>query len=278
MKGNVMEQKRVKIFFAGGRKLGNEVLDWMCNQKWIDIVAVCPIPIEADGVYGIEIRRTEQKYHLKEILMDEATNIDADLGLSVNYNRIIKPVVFNSFIKGFFNVHHSYNMRLRGRHIATHAILESRKDNIFYHGTSLHKIEEKLDAGQIVASYSCPIEYDDTAYTLFNKCDKLALKMIQDWLPRIAFEKIMTYTAPNQLVHEYRASDLPDRCMNSFFQQSDDKSVRDFIRAFDFPGNEPTFLLDGTIKKHFVLYPRDEFVFPYEIKGNTFFSDVQSEL
>lgn len=272
-----MQNNKVKIFFAGGRKLGNKVLDWMCNQDWIDVAAVCPISLKTDGKFGQEIRNTIQRYGLKEVAIEDASNIDADFGLSVNYNRIIKPQVFNSYNKGFFNVHHSYNMRLRGRHIATHAILDSRKDHIFYSGTSLHRIEEKLDAGQIVASYSCPIKYDDTAYSLFNRCDQLAFRLIQDWLPRIAYERLITYEAPNQLIHEYKASDLPDRCINLLLQQNDTESIHDFIRAFDFPGNEPAFLTDGTIRKHFVLFQRDEFIFPQELEGKKYYSDVQSE-
>jgi methionyl-tRNA formyltransferase len=80
--------------------------------------------------------------------------------------------------KGFWNIHHSYNLRLRGRNITTHAIIRSKIDNIYYHGTTIHKMVPQLDAGPIVASEAIEICTNDTAYTLFNKVNKIALKNI----------------------------------------------------------------------------------------------------
>jgi len=54
-----------------------------------------------------------------------------DLGISVNYWKIIREPLLSCPVLGFVNVHHSYNLRFRGRNCTTHAIIRARKDNVF---------------------------------------------------------------------------------------------------------------------------------------------------
>ena len=261
----------VKLLFAGGRELGTNVLEWLCNQDYIEIVGVCPLPEGFDGDNYQRIRDIIERYHLPIVEMSDVVNLVFDIGLSVNYNRIISADVLNVPSKGFFNVHHSYNLRLKGRNITTHAILNSRKENVFYHGTTLHKMVPQLDAGPIVASKACEILHDDTAFSLSQKVDMLALELVKEWIPRIAHQAVFMYEPPREGIHEYRNKDLPEKEIHLDELESDD--IYDLVRAFDYGEYEPAYFFDknGT-KICLVAQRRDEYIRGIEVKGKVYYT------
>lgn len=197
--------------------------------------------------------------------------LDIDIGLSVNYHKIIREEVLCHCRKGFYNVHHSYNMRLRGRNITTHVLLNSLKENIYYHGTSLHRMVPKLDAGPIVASSSIEIEDTDTAYTLFKRTDDLAFELLKEWMPRIATQNVFPYYPSDECVHDYKNADLPDKRIDIESMTPDEIDI--YVRAFDFPGKEPAFTVQNGDRKHMVLYPRDEYQTPVTIGGRIYYTE-----
>ena len=261
----------VKILFGGGRGLGAEILKWLVGLEWVDIASVCPIPEELDGCYAKEIRQIIHENHLKESTIEEIAEEKFDLGLSVNYHKIIPAHILENCQKGFFNVHHSYNLRLKGRNITTHAILNSRKEEIYYHGTTLHKMVPELDAGPIVASYACSIEEDDTAFSLFQKVDRLAFEMVKEWFPRIALQKVYLYPVPEEGIHSYRERDLPPKEIPIDILSAEE--IYDYVRAFDFTGKEPAYIIKDSKKKRIVLKEREGFREKTEIKGRCYYSD-----
>lgn len=266
--------KRVKIAYGCGRALGVKTLQWLCEQKDFEIVAVCPIPKKLDEDFNPLIMEIAHNNNLNVCDISELLNLNIDIGLSINYYKIIDRNVLQHCKKGFYNVHHSYNLRLRGRNITTYAIINTLNENIFYHGTTLHKMAPELDAGAIVASQSVEIENWDTAYSLFQKVDEAALILIKEWLPRIAFQKIFLYEPPKDSVHCYRNIDLPLRALTQ--ENMSNIEIDTYIRAFDFPGYEPAFIEQGEKKIHLVYEPRDEFIFEYKIGDYTYYSDIKN--
>ena len=264
------DMRRTKIAFAGGRMLGAKTLKWLCEQEYFDVIAVCLIPSEFDADYHKILLEYVNKHKLNVCDISELKNMEIDIGLSVNFHKIICPEILDHCKKGFYNVHHSYNLRLRGRNITTHAILNTLSEEIFYHGTTLHKMVAELDAGPIVASHAIGIEKEDTAYSLFCKADKAALSLIKEWLPRIAFQDIFPYQPPVDGIHMYKAADMPKRILYTDYMDS--KTINTYIRAFDFKGNEPAYIqLEGK-KLHLVFYPRDQYQYGYQIKGHMYYS------
>lgn len=113
----------------------------------------------------------------------EAFKHNPNIIFSINYWKKIKKKYVQQF--RVINLHHSYNLTYRGRHTCSWAIINARKCNNWIHGTTLHIIDENIDCGQIICSYSCPIFEDDTAYSLFLRVDKLARKMFNENYPKI---------------------------------------------------------------------------------------------
>jgi methionyl-tRNA formyltransferase len=267
----VERMKKIKIAYAGGRSLGVKTLQWLSGEKRFEVVAVCPVPYENDPEYHDDFMRIIQENEYRNCDIADLKNIEIDLGLSVNYHKIIKEDILCHCSMGFYNIHHSYNLRLRGRNITTHAILNTLDENVFYHGTSLHRMVPKLDAGPIVASSAVNIEECDTAYSLFNKADKAAYELIKEWLPRISEQCVFPYYPASEGIHMYRNADLPDRRIDSETMSS--LEINTYVRAFDFPGKEPAFIEKSGKKKHLVCFVRDQYQHEIMVKGHTYFTD-----
>ena len=262
--------ERKKIIFFGGRDLGVHVLDWLCQCNWAEIVGVYPLPYDFDPNYAPKMEEIIKKNNLAIVALEDLKNIDFDIGLSVNFHKILKKDVLNLAKDGFYNVHHSYNLRLRGRNITTQAILNIKKTGFNYHGTTLHKIVPALDCGPIVASYACDISKDDTAYTLFKKVDSLAFDMIKTWLPRVARKSVILYETPSEGYFNFKNKDLPSKCIDIDNLQDDE--IYDNVRAFDFPGYDPAYIERKGVIIPLVIKERDNYIHPIEIGSNVFYT------
>ena len=262
--------KRIKIAYGGGRSLEVQVLQWLSSQEEFEVVAVCPVPYDDDPEYNGQLMSVINANNYTVCDVQGLLEYDIDIGLSVNYHRIIKEDILRHCHKGFYNIHHSYNLRLRGRNITTHAILNTLDENIFYHGTTLHMMVPELDAGGIIASCSISIEETDTAYSLFRKTDEMAFQMIKEWLPRIAFETVFPYEPPKGRVHSYRNFELPERRVEESMSL---ERVDAYIRAFDYPGKEPAFILKGDKRIHLVYNARDQYQKKFEALGKTYYKE-----
>lgn len=263
--------KKVKIVLGGGRTLGVKILEWLCTQDYLEIAAVCPIPEKLDPYACSEIKSIAERNRLRVCEISDILSLDIDIGLSVNYHRIIREEILRHCRKGFYNVHHSYNLRLRGRNITTHAILNTLAEPIYYHGTTLHKMVPELDAGPVVASRSVEITPDDTAYTLFRRTDQLALSMLKEWIPRLSNQKIVLYEPPKEGVHSYKATDIPSRVLDTDSMSAEELDV--YIRAFDFPGKEPAYIEANGKRIHLVFSRRNEYIHEYPLNGCSYYTD-----
>jgi len=134
---------------------------------------------------------------------------------------------------------------MRGRNMASLAILSARQLNRWYHGTSLHYMDDGLDTGPIIASKACDLTESDTAWSLHNKVEILGEELLSEWLSRLVRAKVpAAYPCPNHPLS--LRLDEADKFIPNIYQ--DPIHAYDFVRAFDF--NQyyaPAFtLIDGS--------------------------------
>lgn len=226
--------KKTRVAFLGSRPLGKAVLQFLLSEPDVDVIGMLvrrggPEDYWKEDPRDLDVRRFKDEAEM----LTEAF----DLGISVNYWKILKEPVLSHPAFGFVNVHHSYNLRLRGRHCTTHAIIRARQDNIWHHGSTLHYMAEQLDAGQIIASCDCPILESDTALTLFQRVDEVSFEMLKEWLPRLWRERVIPYDPPSEF-HVWKSSAVSEKEVNI---ESDALEVYDKVSAFMFPPLEPPY-------------------------------------
>ena len=160
---------------------------------------------------------------------------------SLGYWKIIKKQYVDKF--RIINLHHSYNLTYRGRHMCSWAILNARKHNLWVHGTTFHEMGEKLDSGNIIYSEQVPIYEGDTSYSLFLRCDKIAERIWKDNYKAMIQGKYETYEVPIGQFH-YKERDLKHRVDLNML----DVDICDSVRALTFPDKrKPYAIVNGHV-------------------------------
>ena len=216
---------RKKVAFFVDRRLGSALALWAIknsNRHRTRILILCKK--ENQGFFA---NRKAKIVHDEE----EAFAFNPDIVFSINYWKIIDVKRVQKV--RIINLHHSHNLLYRGRHTCTWAIINARKYNNWVHGTTLHLIDEKLDCGQIICSYSCPILEYDTAYSLFLRVEKLARKMFKDNYLKMINNDYSSSALPSGRFY-YREKDL-DHFIDFELPEVE---ICDRVRALTFKGKQ----------------------------------------
>lgn len=234
----------MKIAFAGSRNLAIELINWVHSNKdefGIDIVGGVAPPFKSwwddkvDNLYrtlGIPV-------YSKIEDMIEASK--PDIVFSINYWRIISSDILSKVKKGIINIHHSYKLRFRGRYSTSWAIIHARNDNNWWHGTTLHFIDDKLDNGKIIATEKCPIYENDTADILFERVEQLAVEMFKDNFSNVLNGEF-NYIEKDSIHFYY---DINSNKNLEVKLNSKVEDIYDFVRAWSFKDRpKPYFLFE----------------------------------
>lgn len=113
--------------------------------------------------YGIEILTPRQK----ELpgFVERLAGLRPDFIFSFYYRYMIPPALLETAVRGALNLHGSLLPRYRGRAPVNWAVLAGESES----GASLHYMEAKPDAGDLVGQQAVPILPNDTAGTVMNK-------------------------------------------------------------------------------------------------------------
>jgi UDP-4-amino-4-deoxy-L-arabinose formyltransferase/UDP-glucuronic acid dehydrogenase (UDP-4-keto-hexauronic acid decarboxylating) len=104
-----------------------------------------------------------------------------DIVFSFYYRRIVAPEILAIPRLGAMNLHGSYLPRYRGRSPVNWVLVHGETST----GVTLHYMNEKPDAGDIVAQRAIPIGFHDTALDLHRRVVREARQLLDDTLPAI---------------------------------------------------------------------------------------------
>jgi len=239
-----------RVVFLGSRVLGKFALEYLCQRADIDLIGKVVL-----GDYSSGYWKEDPSDLAWPPTLDYAAlaDIDFDLGISVNYWAVIKPPILNKPRLGFFNIHHSYNLMYRGGNINTFASLEARKQNRWYHGTTLHRMAPSVYTGDIVVCINSAITETDTAFSLFCKVEALCRDLIVEWFPRLWLENVKT-TPPSADFKNFRRKDMIGRRIEPDWHPL---QIYDHVRALTFPPFERPYVESGGVKQYLTISPHE---------------------
>jgi len=140
---------------------------------WYDSVArVC-----ADR--GIEVSTVDDANHPAVVVRIRA--LAPDFLFSFYYRKMLGADLLGVPARGALNMHGSLLPKYRGRVPVNWAVLHGERET----GASLHYMEVKPDAGDLVAQTSVPILGDDTAHEVFQKVAVAAELTLARALPQL---------------------------------------------------------------------------------------------
>ena len=238
-----------KIAIIGSRELACKITKWIVDSQEVDIIGGVFPPFE--GWWQDEFRKTLEENNIPTFEnLDSLLNKKPDIIFSINYWKKIDSTQISEVPLGIINIHHSYLLKYKGRYSTSWAIMNARKLNCWEHGTTLHYIDEKLDEGNIIDSWKCSITEEDTAETLFEKVENLAVEMF-----KINFIKMLSPL--NEFLEPDKQSFFYDKSSNNLEVPFDSKTedIYDFTRAWTFKDRPKPFLKFNGQKIYLCLNP-----------------------
>jgi len=231
-----------RIGILGSRKLACLLTKWISEQKDVQIIGV--VAPSFKGWWDDQLKEVAEKKSIPVFAsIEELLNEKPDIVFSINYWKIIEPQHINLVKGGIINIHHSYLLKYKGRYSTSWAIINARKLNCWEHGTTLHYIDEKLDEGNIIDSYKCIITEDDTAESLFEKVEILAIQMFKDNFQKIIMGTKFEYLRPDNESIFYDIDS--NKCLEIPYGLPIEQ-VYDFVRAWTFKDRPtPYFKFEG---------------------------------
>jgi methionyl-tRNA formyltransferase len=104
-----------------------------------------------------------------------------DVMFSFYYRTMLNKEIFSIPPGGAFNLHGSLLPAYRGKCPVNWVLVNGEHRT----GVTLHYMVEKPDAGDIVGQKEVPIDFEDTAATVYNKLCTAATKLLEELLPLI---------------------------------------------------------------------------------------------
>jgi len=116
-----------------------------------------------------------------EEVIAQVSRCEPDFIFSFYYRQMLGARLLEIPARGAFNVHGSLLPRYRGRVPVNWAILRGETET----GVSLHRMEIKPDAGNLLAQRAVPILKNDTAFDVFQKLKCAAEIMLLETVPEM---------------------------------------------------------------------------------------------
>jgi methionyl-tRNA formyltransferase len=208
----------------------------------IEIVGVVPHQSQPPIRDDQDIRALARARAIPLLAPEDLADLRFDLGISLQFDRVLPAAVVERPRKGFVNVHLGPLPRFRGANSAMHAIRLARKDNHWNFGVTLHYLAPKVDTGPIIDVAECPIFEDDTAYTLHSRAADQVFGLFTRHIHRLVESTDRVPSRPQEgpsyffrkaeVDHEVDLSLPPDE-------------IYDRIRALTFPGKPRAYAVIG---------------------------------
>ena len=175
--------------------MGYHNIGYVCLQKLIEMGAdVAAVVTHADSpreniwfksVRDLAFEHCIPVYQPPDVnapaMIAAVRSIAPDLIFSFYFRQMLGPELLEIPRIGAFNLHGSLLPRYRGRCPVNWVLVHGEKET----GVTLHRMEIKPDAGAIIAQKAVPIDFKDTALTLFDKMTAAAAELIADVYPKM---------------------------------------------------------------------------------------------
>jgi methionyl-tRNA formyltransferase len=232
-----------RIAFLGSHQQSLHCFRHLLGLEGHDIVALAPNVSAQNNRADQDIKDLALEEGIPVVRIEDLSRLEFDLGVSVLFDQVLPPEIFERAASGFVNFHLGPLPRLRGSNSVLHAVRLARKENVWKFGVTLHYVEKKVDAGPIIDVSECAIFEDDTAGTLHARaCD-----MIYELFRRNIRSLIRTegrVPARKQDGAEFRFF-FKNRVDHQIDLTADPLEVFDNIRALTFPGKPKPFAIIG---------------------------------
>ena len=234
------------------------------NNKLVSIAGDKMLLKRFSGLYQnfkeSKMIKIADKYKTEDLLIDLINKENVDFIFSIQYPWVLSSNLLQLLPGKIINLHNAKLPDYRGHNSISHEILNGETR----HTTTIHKIAEEVDRGEILLEKEIDIKKHDTAYSLWKRSLASAEILISNFF--LNKEKILLHTNGRCISKggKYYSKYLLDT-FKEIPKGSSFKKINKISRACWFPPHEPAYFKKQT-KKLYVL-PNSPI---YSIKTNKF--------
>ena len=237
--------EKQSVVFMGSKPIGYHCLDFLIQQAHTMNISIA-------GILTNDNTRFDAKLSLRQLakdheipIIDSVSNLpNCDFIVSVQYHEILKQTDIDKALKLAVNLHMAPLPEYRGCNQFTFAILDNKKT----FGTTLHKMDARIDHGDIIAEKRFDIPDQCWVNQLYQLTYDASLDLFKASIGSI-FNHSYTLT-PQQVLETDRGTSLHYRTEINDVKVIDlsweKEKIERHIRATYMPGFEPPYtLLNG---------------------------------
>lgn len=226
----------MRIGFFGDGIWAHNAFTQLNRNPGIEIAFVCGRYSKTDHVleslskeHSIEWLVTENIN--KETFIRKLTDFQCNLFVSMSFDQIFRPGVFNIPPQKTINCHAGKLPFYRGRNVLNWVLINDEKE----FGITVHYIDAGIDTGDIIAQRSFPVTDDDTYATLLNLAHVECANILYEAVLMIRENDV--HPIPQSIIHPVgmyctgrkHGDENLDWNMNS-------RDIFNFVRAISLPG------------------------------------------
>ncbi len=218
------------VCIAGKNDISVNILKYLIeNQRnRYELGVVCNKNETGRDSWQKSLRYFAKEMNIREYRLQELYEIPETILLSLEFDRIIKPEKFVD--ARLYNVHFSLLPQYRGMYTSTIPILKGEKRS----GVTLHRIDQGIDTGDMIAQKIIEIEPEDTSRDLYLHCIEKGTELVKEY-----FDKLLRGTETAVPQESYGATYYGKETINYSDLKIDLRKtadqVKNQIRAFCFP-------------------------------------------
>ena len=181
------------IIIAGKNEIaayGLELVSGIVGKE--NVVAVCNQNDKGEHSWQPSFKARAKELSIKEMTLSEAEQLKADMFLSLEFDKIVKPEKFNT--SRLYNIHFSKLPKYKGMFTSVWPILNSEPDS----GVTLHHIESGIDTGDILKQNVFELAPQDRSSDLYNKYLLNSKKLLTDNFKSLLAGQIESRPQPKQ--------------------------------------------------------------------------------
>jgi methionyl-tRNA formyltransferase len=223
----------MKLLLLADGHVGAEIARWLIANFYDDLGLIVTtadneIAALADGlqVRSVVFQSSEQ---VTDFISNE--RLSFDLGLLAWWPKIIRQPLLTLPRRGMINTHPSLLPYGRGKHYNFWSIV----DRVPF-GVSLHRVDEGIDSGDIVAQAELSYDWEDTGASLYRKATEAMLRLVQETYPSLRSLDFQTRPQELDAGTFHRAAELDAASVIDLDGSYVARDLLNLLRARTFPG------------------------------------------
>lgn len=239
-----------KIIFLGSKPIGYECLSYLISQQQTLNIEIAGILTQQRTEFGSRHNLVSLANEHNIPVLNNLTELpECDILYSVQYHEILKAEHIGKAAQVAVNLHMAPLPEYRGSNQFSFAIIEGKTE----FGTTIHKIDTRIDHGDILFQKRFPIPANCWVNDLYKLTYNASLHLFRQTLSHIVSGQYQPL--PQQRLENKYGTSLHLRSEMKDLKIIDlnwgDEKIDRYVRATSMPGFEPPYCIIGGEKIYF---------------------------